>query len=248
MTTTLITGATSGIGLALARLYAARGHTLLLLGRKAPADLDSAFFTPARYIQADLAQPQPEATVTAQLAERGITQLDMLVHNAGVGYYGTVAAQDPANIEALVATNVSAPIALTHALLPQLRAAAGRIVFISSVATALPTADYAVYTASKAALDGFANNLRLELGDAVRVQLLHPGATRTDMHRKIGITPEVMDTSKFTPPEVVAEQIAAAIAANSPQRALGFSNQVLRWAGIHAAGLIDGMMKRSASR
>jgi short-subunit dehydrogenase len=118
------------------------------------------------------------------------------------------------------------------------------VVFISSVVSSLPAPEYAVYAATKAALDSFAYNLRIELGDEVAVQLIHPGATRTDMHRKAGIPPERMDTSKFPPPEQVAAQIADAIERGKPQVAIGATNKLMRWAGRNAAKLVDTVMMR----
>ncbi|MEL6270306.1 MAG: SDR family NAD(P)-dependent oxidoreductase [Chloroflexota bacterium] len=247
MTTTLITGATSGIGLELAKIYAQRGDRLLLVGRKPVSELDD-FFTPDRYIQVDLGQPHPEDAIAAHMDAHGITQLDWLIHNAGTGYYGRVAEQSPENILTNISVNMGAPVAITHRLLPQLKAARGRVVFVSSVVSTVPTADYAVYTATKAALDGFAYNLRIELGDEVTVQVMHPGATRTDMHRKIGITPADMDTSKFPPADEVAAQIASAIDNNAKKAVIGGTNRLLHWAGEHAAWILDPLMKRSAAK
>lgn len=240
--TTLITGATGGIGLALAQHYHARGDRLVLVGRRDPADLNTELFTPESYCRADLAQADAAETVQAFVAEQGITSIDRLIHNAGLGYFGEIPDQPPENIETLTAVNLRAPVALTHALLPYLTG--GKVVFISSVVSSLPAPEYAVYAATKAALDGFAYNLHIELGDEVTVQLIHPGATRTDMHRKAGIPPERMDTSKFPPPEQVAEQIAGAIERGKPQVAIGATNKLMRWAGRHAAKLVDTVMMR----
>ncbi len=243
MATVMITGATSGIGLALAQIYRKRGDRLLLVGRRPLTDLQDGLFSPETYIQADLAGENAANIVSEALTNMNVSQLDVLIHNAGLGYFGITEAQPVENIEALVAVNLRAPVALTHALLPHLKAARGKLVFISSVASAMPVPDYNVYGATKAALDAFAYNLRIELRDDVTVQLIHPGATRTDMHRKAGITADDMDTSKFTPAETVAEKIVAAVDKGSKQASIGASTAPLRWAGKHAARLIDTAMK-----
>ncbi len=230
MKTVLITGATDGIGLALARIYAAQGARLLLLGRRAPRELDASFFTPERYLRADLADPEAAAvTLRSVLAERGVTQIDRLIHNAALGAFGPAGSVVPAAIVDLLAVNVAAPIALTHAALPEVLAARGALVFISSVAVALPTPDYALYTASKAALEGFARSLRVELGRRARVQVIRPGATRTGFHAKSGIPAGRLRTERFPPPERVAAAIYRAIEAGHSTATIGWLNRVV-WA------------------
>lgn len=247
MRTILITGATSGIGYELARYYAERGARLILIGRKDPAELDPEFFTPQRYCQADLSQPDAAERVLAFVNRQRIGALDVLVHNAGIGYYGSVTDQPAESVEQLVAVNLRAPVALTHGLYPCLQSAdRPKLVFISSVAAALPTPDYTVYAATKAALDGLAKNLRIEFDD-IDVQLIHPGATRTDMHRKSGVPAGELDTSKYPSAAEVAVQIADVIESNRSQAAIGWTNKLLRWAGTHAARLVDVGMRRAGT-
>ncbi|MCA9933031.1 MAG: SDR family NAD(P)-dependent oxidoreductase [Ardenticatenaceae bacterium] len=242
--TILITGATDGIGLALARHYAAQGHRLILVGRRS---VGPELGPQAAYCRADLAQADAAGRVTAFLEAQNITQLDLLVHNAGVGYYGRFPAQPAASIDALTAVNLRAPIALTHALLPWLRRARGQLVFVSSVASALPAPDYAVYAATKAALDGFARSLRVELRGQVTVQTIFPGATRTGMHAKMGIDRAVMDWEKFPSAKKTAVRMAALIARKRPFSAIGMSNTLLRFAGLRLGWLVDPLMRKGRS-
>ena len=249
MATVLITGATSGIGLALARRYAAQGDRLVLVGRRDPATLDATFFTPARYCRVDLASPTCAAEIAAWLDAHAIAGLDVLVHNAGLGYVGALADQSAADINTLVDVNLRAPVLLTRRLLPRM-AAQGRIVFVSSLAAVMPTPDYAVYSATKAALDSFAANLRLELQAQrrpVHVQVIHPGATRTEMHAKSGM-PARQSRTGFADPDAVAAAIQRAVTRGRRQQTIGAANR-LAYHGVRLSGtLIDRLLVRRARR
>ncbi|NOK59068.1 MAG: Short-chain dehydrogenase [Chloroflexi bacterium AL-W] len=242
--TILITGATDGIGLALARQYQTPDTQQILVGRRPVDTLDPTLFTAASYCQTDLSQPESAATIERFLVERAVERLDLLVHNAGVGFYGATNDQSPASIRHLEAVNLRAPITLTHTLLPYLERARGTIVFISSVVSALPAPDYAVYTATKAALEGFARSLRIELDGKVHVQVIRPGATRTNMHERSGAPLDKLGWERFPTAEVVAQQIAGAIARGRPSATIGFTNQLLYTAGTHFDGVIDRFVQR----
>lgn len=153
-----------------------------------------------------------------------------------MGYYGHLPRQSDKSVDELLAVNLYAPIRLTHALLPRLKKAKGKLVFISSVAANLPVAKYSVYGASKAALSGFARNLRLELTD-VTLQTIYPGAIQTDMHRKSGAT--TLSTKNFPNAEKVAQKIVKAVATNKSEVTIGFRNQVVRNVGYYASRLTD---------
>lgn len=240
--TVLITGASDGIGLALARILQHNGARVVSVGRRPAVEVEPTLR--GDYCRVDLAEPFAAAVVAEFLRRRGVDTLDLLIHCAGVGSYGPPEAQAPGEIDALLDTNLRAPVALTHALLPALAEVAGRVVFIGSVAAALPAPDYAVYGATKAALEGFARSLRVELRGRVGVQVIHPGATRTGMHAKVGAPLERMGWSRFPPPERVARQIARAIADGAPVATVGLGNRLLRLAGRHLGGLVD----RAAAR
>ncbi|GAB4428316.1 MAG: hypothetical protein OHK0015_11100 [Chloroflexi bacterium OHK40] len=235
--TVLITGASDGIGLALARSYAASGARVFGVGRRSALDVEPGLR--GGYCRVDLAQPFAAAVVSEFLRRRAVQALDLLIHCAGVGAYGPIVAQAPGTIDALLDTNLRAPIALTHALLPALARASGRVVFIGSVAAALPVPDYAVYGATKAALEGFARSLRVELRGRVGVQVIHPGATRTGMHAKSGAPLERVGWSHFPRPERVARRIVRAIAGGVPVVTIGLGNRLLRLSGRHLRGVAD---------
>jgi short-subunit dehydrogenase len=247
MQTILITGASDGIGQALAVRYAARGVRVLGVGRRAfPTSLTGSML-PQDYCAADLSNADVAETVGNFLVSRNVTHLDVLVHNAAIGWYGPVAQQSNASIDELLQVNLYVPIVLTHVLLPYLRVAHGVVAFISSVHSALPTPDFAVYTATKAGLDGFARNLRMEERGAVDVVILWPGPTRTQMHVKSGIPQERIKSKRYATPDDVAMQVAAAIHQRR-SHVIGAGNRLLRWVAVHFESQVDALMTSVARR
>ncbi|MFP4192723.1 MAG: SDR family NAD(P)-dependent oxidoreductase [Candidatus Hydrogenedentota bacterium] len=242
--TFVITGATDGIGLALARRLQARRDRLVLVGRRPPEVLRDAGFEDALYCQVDLAQPHCAEVVEAFLEQQDAGAIHGLIHNAGAGYFGGIQDQSPESITELVHTNLAAPIGLTWTLLPRLERVCGQVCFVSSVAAALPMARYAVYVATKAALEGFARNLRIESRGRVRVQVVRPGATRTGMHAKAGMSLADADWERFTPAERVAAQMERALDAPRKAVTLGAGNKVISKAGRLFPGIIEAGMRR----
>lgn len=256
--TILITGATDGIGKALAEHYSTKGWQsqparLIFIGRRSLIDastIDPTLFTADSYCQANLAELESAESIVTWLREKQITQIDLLIHNAGIGYVGRAHDQPADNIRQLINVNLRTPIALTHHLLPHLKNATGqthnsKIVFISSVAATLPTPHYAVYTATKAALDGFVRNLQIELAadpatQTLRAQLISPGATRTNMHAKSGAD---LDPQKFPTAQKVAAKIVATIDTNRRTKTIGPFNQLLKFTGKHAAFILDPLVR-----
>lgn len=234
----LITGASDGIGLALAQHYHWRGARLLLVARRAASALPPELRAHP-YLRCDLAQPYAAEVVAAWLAQQQVAHLDLLVQNAAAGYYGAVQSQPAASIAHLLHLNLWAPLALTHRLLPLLHG--GKVVFVGSVAAALPAPDYAVYAATKAALAGFARALRVELAPTVQVQVIHPGATRTAMHATSGAAHR--DTARYADPQQVAVQLADAISAGDPVAVLGATNRVLWRAGRTTPDALDDLLR-----
>ncbi len=246
--TMLLTGATDGIGLALARRWHERGERAILHGRRGVEELDPAWFDHLRYVQADLARPDAAGRIVRFLDERGLERLDLLVLNAGAGWYGAIEELGADELRRLVAVNLTSSIELVHALLPRLRRAGGRVAFVSSVVSALPAPDYAVYAACKAALEGFARSLRLELAGAVDVQVLRPGATRTGLFAKSGVPEGELDPARFPAPETVAARIDRHLSGAPHWTTVGTGNRVLRFVGRNASRLIETRVKaRSAS-
>ncbi len=182
--TALVTGAGSGIGAALAAALAAEGMRLFLVGRRAaPLDeLAARLGGPVVPIPADLATEEGRAEVALSLP----AELHVLIHSAGAYLRSPWAATTAAAWRAMDAINLHAPMLLTAACLPRLRAAAGQVVFINSTA-GLTTGDgTGAYAAGKHALRAAADALRAEVNaDGIRVLSMFLGRTDTPMQAEI---------------------------------------------------------------
>lgn len=233
----LITGATDGIGLALARHWHARGVPLLLHGRRPSVPLE--LLSPARYVQADLADPGAPERIAVRLAELGIERLERLVLNAADGWVGNLAELPEARARALLEVDLAAPLRLVQLLLPRLRAARGRIVFVSSLATRFAAPRYAAYAAAKCAGEGFFRSLALELAGEVEVQVLRLGAVRTGLHAKSGFEADPARTRRWPSAEEAAQALARRIDGPARDATLGVTNRVLAGVGWAVPTLVD---------
>lgn len=183
----VITGGGRGIGRAIALAFAERGADLLLVGRDAVTLAATAEDVrraggAARELAIDLTEPDAHHRVVEAALSGGA--LDLLVNNAGNVRAGRLEGIDEADARAMLQLNLVAPILLTQAALPALKAAPrGSILLgISSGIGLLPLPFYSVYAATKTGLAGFHHALRRELvGSAVHVATIYPGATATDM-------------------------------------------------------------------
>jgi len=206
MPTALITGASRGIGAAIATALAPT-HTLLLAGRPSPQMHATAARLGATTVPLDLTDADAIPAATAWIGD-----LDVLVHNAGVTFPGRVAESTVDQWRTTLDVNVIGAVALTLALLPALRRAQGQVVFINSGAgrTALPV--MASYSASKFALRAFADSLR-ESEPALRVTTVYPGRTDSDMQRAlVSFEGDEYDPGRFLHPDTVAQVVAQVVA------------------------------------
>ncbi|MCB0063582.1 MAG: SDR family NAD(P)-dependent oxidoreductase [Caldilineaceae bacterium] len=245
MTTILITGATDGIGLALAKIYSRRADHLILVSRRPLSALTDPLFTVTNYCQADLADEHCTAELSAWLHQNDIRQIDLVIHNAGVGYVGAIAEQPPDKLRSLIQVNLWSPIALSHMLFPLVERVRGKFVYITSVATAFPGPEYAVYTATKVALEGFVRSWQVELAadqNPVQLQIVRPGATRTNMHAKSGADPTKLRSDRFPTAEQIAARIVAAMEHPKRTTTIGMVNQVVYHAATIGARLVDSVM------
>lgn len=196
---TLVTGASAGLGLELARLFAADGHPLVLVARRADrlealaATLRRDFEVDVRVMPADLADPDAAGGLAARLAAEG-PGIRHLVNNAGFGVHGPFADRDPQVYRDLVDLNVRALTDLTRLLLPAMLAApAGAhrgVLNVASTAAFQPGPLMAVYFASKAYVLSFSEALHEELrGTGITVTAFCPGPTRTEFFRQDSMIP-----------------------------------------------------------
>jgi len=191
--TALITGASSGIGLELAHLFARDGYRLVLVARSRGAlrelgdDLQSRYHIPVRISPKDLAHPSSPSELLSELQEAGIV-LDVLVNNAGFGVGGGFLDTDWNNEAELMQVNMVALTHLTKLFLPQIRAREGKVLNVASTAAFQPGPFMAVYYASKAYVLHFTEALAEELaGSRVTVTCLCPGPVRTNFQKRAHI-------------------------------------------------------------
>jgi NADP-dependent 3-hydroxy acid dehydrogenase YdfG len=206
MPTALITGASGGIGAAIAAALAPT-HTLLLAGRPSTR-LDSV----AERLGATTFPLDLTDTDSIESSCEVIDELDVLVHNAGVSVPGHVDESHVDEWRATFAVNVFGAVALTLTLLPALRQANGHVVFINSGSGRNVSSGMASYSASKFALRAFADSLRQD-EPALLVTSVHPGRVDTEMQRElVAYEGGDYDPAKFLRPETVAEVVAQAVA------------------------------------
>jgi NAD(P)-dependent dehydrogenase (short-subunit alcohol dehydrogenase family) len=178
MHVTLITGAASGLGWAMARHWFAAGHSLVM------ADIDAAGLA-AR--AEELADPERVLTVTTDITQAAdirflidevrdrFGRLDLLVNNAGITHRSPAHQTNPAVFRKVMAVDWQGPVELTMAALPLLRESAGQIVCIGSMAGWMPVPGRAAYCAAKSALTQFFEVLRLELeADGIHILMAYP--------------------------------------------------------------------------
>jgi uncharacterized protein len=210
--TVLITGASSGIGYELARLFARDQYQLILVAhyagklREAANNLRQEFpDLRLDLIPADLSKPGAAAKIFTQLQEQG-SEIDILVNNAGFGEYGLFSETDLEKETAMVHTNVIALMQLTKLFLPaMLNRRAGRILQLGSVASFMPAPLQAVYGATKAFILSFSEALQEELKDtSVTVTVLCPPATDTNFFRVAGAQNSKIAQGNLATPEEVA--------------------------------------------
>ncbi|GLY75101.1 SDR family NAD(P)-dependent oxidoreductase [Actinoallomurus iriomotensis] len=223
----LLTGASSGIGRALAFALAERGGRLAIAARRRTAldevadQVESAGGIRPHVIEADLSRPGAAAALAGE-ATAALGTVRMLVNNAGAGMVAAQAATgDDDRARALFETNLWSPLALTRHLLPSLRAGGGLVVNVTSTLQAVPIPLLGYYGASKAALAHLTRTLRHELaGSGVSVLEIVPGATDTAA-RDLDLLPwrnGPMRTPPPVSPEAAATAIVKAIERNTRRR------------------------------
>jgi short-subunit dehydrogenase len=189
----LVTGASAGIGEALAVELAAAGANLVLTARRKDrldalaARLAADYKIEAKVLVADLEDPEAPATIFAATEGAGLA-IDLLVNNAGFGYYGEFAKGDAARQGAMVQVNCAAVVVLTYLFLPKMIARKrGDILIVASTAAYQPVAYLATYAATKVFDRFLAEALAEEVrGYGIRVSALCPGPTESEFNQVAG--------------------------------------------------------------
>jgi short-subunit dehydrogenase len=208
--TTLLTGASAGIGAEFARQLAARESNLVLVARREDrlkqlaAQLEAAHGVRAETIALDLSQPRAGVILADQVRSRGI-RVTSLVNCAGFGTFGPLHQEDPQRLADEIAVDVSAVVDITCSFITDLRAAGtGVLINVASMAGYQPTPGMAVYGAAKAFVLSFTESLWQEsLGTGLRVLALSPGATDTEFFDVIGTKQAAGGTKLQTPKQAV---------------------------------------------
>ena len=210
----LVTGACSGIGLAMARLLAARGHPMVIVSdREAPltraaAELAANHDVPVHAIVQDLAAAGAAEALVAAVDARGLV-IDILINNAGFFFFGEAADADPQRARAMLQLHVTTPSLLCTYFAARMRdRKRGQILIVSSISAwrAFPGISY--YGSSKSYLRAFARSLRCELAvHGVNVTCLAPGATATALY---GPAVVPVARARRLGVEMDAEEVAAA--------------------------------------
>lgn len=235
--TALVTGASSGIGLAFAKLLAQDGHDLVLVARRADKlqqlaeELQAKCGVTVTVIPADLGQSDAGAAVVAALAAKGI-EVDVLVNNAGLGTNGSFAETPWEKSQNLLAVNVVAPTELAARLLPGMIARKrGQILNVASTAAFLPGPYMATYYASKAFLLNWSEAIAFELrGTGVVVTALCPGPTQSEFFTAAQMTDAALaKTRNMATTEAVAAEGLAAMRAGKPMIIQGFMNRLMNF-------------------
>jgi uncharacterized protein len=230
MNTTLITGASSGIGEVFARKLAARGHNLLLIARSEDKlitlcnEVGRIKSTHAQYVAMDLSEPDAPARLFEETQKRGL-EIDFLINNAGFGSMGDFAKLDIERELDMIDLNVRSLVELTHRFLAPMRERkGGSIINVASTAGFQPVPFMATYAATKAFVLSFSESLWEEnRAHGVKVMALCPGVTDTNF----------FSASRMQrPPARVAQTPEAVVDAALRGLARGKSSVISGWTNL----------------
>jgi short-subunit dehydrogenase len=233
----VVTGASAGIGAALARMLSRAGRPVLAVARREDrlvalaAEARASGWAPVHPLAGDVSEEETSIRIAAAAAEHG--GAGWLVNNAGFGYHGPFEAQDRARLALLVRLNCEAVVFLTHALLPQLRASGDGVVLnVASAAAFQPTPFMSVYGASKAFVLSFSEGLSEELrGKGVWVGAYCPGPVETEFREVSGGAGRIRRPQVLSADEAAREaldQIARRKVVHVPRPLYRFASTTVR--------------------
>ena len=232
--TALVTGASSGIGCELVKLFARNGYNLILVARNEQrlhelgSALESKFGISVKVLAKDLSLPRSSAEIFIEVQRESI-RVDVLVNNAGFGNHGLFSETDLDTELDMLQVNL---VSLTHLtklfLKPMLSRGEGKILNVASTAAYVPGPMMGVYYATKAYVLSFSESLSEELrGTGVTVTCLCPGPTISDFQKRANIGNILLLKSRMMDSKTVAEIGYQALMKNKSIAITGFANKVL---------------------
>jgi short-subunit dehydrogenase len=250
----VLTGASGGIGQPVAQALLKAGASVLLVGRSAAGlTAQAQRLTQLTGVQspridfrvADLSRPEDLASLSVLASAWGC---NVLVHNAGLASFGRLQSLDARDIQAVMQTNLIAPMLLTQAMLPHLLVQPkAQVICVGSVLGRLGLPGFSAYSASKFGLRGFAEALRRELQETpVRVQYLGPRSTRTDFNNEAVQAYNQATGTAMDSPQTVADELLALLESEAAERFMGFPESLaVRLNGLAPTWLDTGFKRHS---
>jgi uncharacterized protein len=248
----LITGATSGIGYELAKLFAKDQYNLVLVARNAyelertAAELQDENKINVHVIAKDLFNPQSAKEVYDEVKSNGI-DVGILVNDAGQGHFGEFINTDLEKELDIIQLNVMAPVTLTKYFLKEMLASGeGKILNVGSIAGEAPGPFHSVYHGTKAFINSWTAAIRNELKDTnITVTALLPGATDTDFFNKADMNDSKILETKLSKPEEVAKDGYEALMSGDDKIVSGLKNKAqVAMAGVLPDSVSSELMRK----
>ncbi len=232
----LLIGASGGIGQAMTHQLRAKGAHVVCVGRSWPQGMTK------DAIVADITLPSDRARMCELVKEH---QINIVVIASGASSFGPFETMTDVDIAQLMQVNVTAPMQLVAALLPELRQRTqAQLIFVGSALGRIGVPGFSAYGASKAALHGLAEGLRRELSDTpVRVQLLAPRATKTAFNGSQAQQFNQLTATASDVPDVVAGALLTLIESQAAERFIGFPERIGVKLNSVLGALMDGSFK-----
>jgi short-subunit dehydrogenase len=230
----LITGASSGIGLEMAKILAQKNYNLILVARSEDKllliqkDLQSKFNVKIEYLLFDLSESNSASDLYNLVKEKNYL-VTGLINNAGFGDYGRFVEMPLKKDEEMIAVNITALVGLTKLFSAEMiKAKNGRIMNVASILSFLPFPYYSVYSATKSFVLAFTETVAAELqGTGVRVTALCPGTVETAFHTDDMRKTNAMSANKPMPADIVAKAGVELFLNGNGKKIVGFMNWFL---------------------